>query len=44
MLTLVGEAESEKSGVDAEAGHAFTKFVTLMVPIPVAKSQPVVVP
>ena len=43
MVTLAGEGEIVKFGVFAP-GHAFTKFVTLIVPIPAAKSQPVVVP
>jgi hypothetical protein len=42
IVTLVGEAEREKFG--PKAGQLFTKFVALTLPIPVAKSQPVVVP
>jgi hypothetical protein len=44
IVTAVGEAKSEKSGAGAEPGHAFNKLATLMVPMPVAKSHPVVVP
>ena len=44
IVTVVGEAESEKSGAGAEPGHAFTRLATLIVPMPVAKSHPVVVP
>ena len=42
MVKLVGEAESEKFG--PEAGQLFTRLAALTVPMPVAKSQPVVVP
>jgi hypothetical protein len=41
-ITVVGEAEIEKLG--PEAGQLFTRFAALTLPIPVAKSQPVVVP
>ena len=41
-VTLLGEAESEKFG--PEAGQLFTRLAALTLPIPVAKSQPVVVP
>jgi len=43
MVKLAGEAESEKSCAE-EAGQLLTRFVALMVPMPVAKSQPMVVP
>lgn len=43
IVTLVGEAESEKFG-ELDPGQAFTKFATFKVPMPVAKSHPVVVP
>lgn len=43
MLTLFGEGESENEGFCAEAGQLLTKFVALTVPMPVAKSQPVLV-
>ena len=43
IVTLDGEAESEKFG-ELDPGQAFTKFATFKVPIPVAKSHPVVVP
>lgn len=42
IVTLPGEAESEKFG--PEAGQLFTRFAALTLPIPVAKSHPVVVP
>jgi hypothetical protein len=41
-VTVFGEAEIEKLG--PEAGQLFTRFAALTLPIPVAKSQPVVVP
>ena len=41
-VTLLGEAESAKFG--PEAGQLFTRLAAFTVPIPVAKSQPVVVP
>ena len=43
-VTLEGEAEIVKSGTGAEPGQLLTRLATLMEPIPVAKSQPVVVP
>ncbi len=42
IVTLVGEADSEKFG--PEPGQLFTRLAALTLPIPVAKSQPVVVP
>jgi hypothetical protein len=42
IVKLLGEAESEKLG--PEAGQLFTRFAALTVPMPVAKSQPVLVP
>jgi len=39
-VTLEGDAESEKSGNGAEPGQALSRLATLMVPMPVAKSQP----
>ena len=42
ILKLLGDAESEKSGF--VLGQLFTRFVALMLPIPVAKSHAVVVP
>ena len=44
MLRLLGDAERVKLGLGPEVGQLFTKFMALMLPIPVAKSQPVVVP
>ena len=41
-LTLPGDAERKKFGVDD--GQLFTRLAALTVPIPVAKSQPAVVP
>ena len=43
MVKLAGEAESEKSCAE-EPGQLLTRFVALTVPMPVAKSQPMVVP
>jgi hypothetical protein len=43
IVTLLGAADRLKFGV-VDAGHAFARFVTFTVPMPVAKSQPVVVP
>ena len=40
-VTVFGDAEIEKLG--PEAGQLFTRFAALTLPIPVAKSQPVVV-
>src|SRR5215470_8383753 len=37
---LFGEAASAKLGEGAAAGQLLTRFVALMVPMPVAKSQP----
>jgi hypothetical protein len=42
IVKLLGDAERAKCGV--EAGQLFTKLAALTLPIPVAKSQPVVVP
>lgn len=41
---LDGEAESRKLGCVVDEGQLFTKLAALTVPMPVAKSQPVVVP
>jgi hypothetical protein len=41
IVTLLGEAERKKFG--PEAGQLFTKLAALTLPIPEAKSQPVVV-
>ena len=43
-LTLAGDAPRKKPGEGPPAGQLFTRLVALSVPIPVAKSQPVVVP
>jgi hypothetical protein len=42
IVKLLGDAERAKCGV--EAGQLFTKLAAFTLPIPVAKSQPVVVP
>ena len=44
MLRLLGEADSVKDGVCTAPGQLFTKFAALSVPMPVAKSQPTLVP
>jgi hypothetical protein len=44
MLRLLAEAEREKLGMGPPVGQLLTRFVALTVPIPVAKSQPVIVP
>lgn len=44
MLTLLGNVERAKPGAGPPAGQLFTKLVAFSVPMPVAKSQPVVVP
>lgn len=42
IVTLLGEPESKKFG--PETGQLFTRLAALTLPIPVAKSQPVVAP
>ncbi len=44
MAMLLGNVERKKPGDGPPAGQPFTRLVALSVPIPVAKSQPVVVP
>ena len=44
IVKLLGDAERAKFGTGAETGQLFTKLAALTLPIPVAKSQPVVVP
>ena len=44
MLKLPGDAERVKFGIGSPVGQLLTRFVAFTVPIPVAKSQPVVVP
>jgi len=44
MATLLGDVERKKPGAGPPAGQLVTKLVAFSVPIPVAKSQPVVVP
>ena len=41
---LAGDAERVKPGCDEDVGQLLTKLVALMVPIPVAKSQPTLAP
>src|SRR6266849_5288600 len=43
-LRLLGEAARAKPWMGVDPGQLFTRFVALIVPIPVAKSQPVVLP
>ena len=43
-VNVVGDAESVKPGCEEDDGQLFTKFAALTVPIPVAKSHPIVVP
>ena len=43
-LRLLGEALRAKPWMGVDPGQLFTRLVALMEPIPVAKSQPVVVP
>lgn len=42
IVKLLGDVESEKLG--PEAGQLFTRFAAFTLPIPVAKSHPVVAP
>ena len=44
MVKLAGDADRRKLGWVVDEGQLLTKFVALTVPMPVAKSQPVVVP
>ena len=41
---LAGDAERVKPGCDEDVGQLLTKLAALMVPMPVAKSQPTLVP
>lgn len=43
-LKMAGDADSVKLGCGADDGQLFTKLAALTVPMPVAKSQPVLVP
>ena len=43
-VRLVGDTERVKLGCDEADGQLFTKLATLTVPMPVAKSQPTLVP
>lgn len=44
IVTLLGAAARVRLGFAVAPGQLFTRFVTLIVPMPVAKSQPVLVP
>src|SRR6266849_6404792 len=44
IVKLVGDVDSTKLGVAVYPGQLFTKLVALTAPMPVAKSQPTVVP
>jgi hypothetical protein len=44
IVKLLGESERAKFGFCAEAGQLFTRLAAFTLPIPVAKSQPIVVP
>ena len=44
IVTLDGEAEIRKLGCVVDEGQLLTRLAALTVPMPVAKSQPVVVP
>src|SRR5215471_2955953 len=44
MLRPLGDAERVKLGLGPDVGQWLTRLVALTLPIPVAKSQPVVVP
>jgi hypothetical protein len=43
-VKLAGDAESVKLGCDEDEGQLLTRLAALTVPMPVAKSHPVVVP
>ena len=44
IATFAGEAERRKFGCVVDAGQLLTRLAALTVPMPVAKSQPIVVP
>jgi hypothetical protein len=44
IVTLAGEAERRKPGCVVDVGQLLTKLAAFTVPMPVAKSHPVVVP
>lgn len=44
MATFAGDAERRKLGCVVDEGQLLTRLAALTVPMPVAKSQPVVVP
>ena len=44
MVKLAGDTERRKLGCVVDEGQLLTRFAAFTVPIPVAKSQPVVVP
>src|SRR5215467_12226062 len=41
-VRLAGEADTVKPGIGPPVGQLFTRFIAFRVPIPVAKSQPIV--
>ena len=43
-VMLAGDADREKPGIGPPPGQLFTRFAAFTVPMPVAKSQPVVAP
>ena len=44
MVKLAGDTERRKLGCVVDEGQLLTRFAAFTVPMPVAKSQPVVVP
>jgi len=44
MVKLAGDVDKRKFGCEEEEGQLLTRLAALIVPMPVAKSQPVVVP
>lgn len=44
IVRIDGEAETRKLGCVVDEGQLLTKLAALMLPMPLAKSQPVVVP
>ncbi len=44
MVKLPGDVDNTKVGVAVDPGQLFTKLLALTAPMPVAKSQPIVVP
>lgn len=44
IATLAGEVERRKPGCVVDEGQLFTRLAAFTLPMPVAKSQPIVVP